>query len=91
MRMFPLTLTPVESKSFLDLFMADLQSQVITLYDSQRDTLTTSNWIQLNINIRTGVLFMLKKYDSWIGSGKMWDYLVVNNFTGVSSEIKKSY
>ena len=39
--MFPLTMTPSESQTFLDLYMIDLEGEVSALYNSQR--VTTAN------------------------------------------------
>ena len=34
---------------------------------------------------------MLRKYPTWIGSGNLWSCLLLNDFAGVSQEIKLSY
>lgn len=91
MNLFPLTLTADESKLFLDLYMTNLETQLVTQYDAARDGATTKAWTALNINIRTAVLYMVRSYPSWMGSGTFWTHLIANNFTQVSSTIKKSY
>lgn len=39
--------------------MTNLQDLVINYYDADRDSGTTADWLDLNINIRTAVLAKL--------------------------------
>lgn len=83
MKLFPLTLTSTESVEFLDNFMGNLATSVETLYNTNKVS-GNPDWMSININIRTAVLYEIKKNETLLGNSVMWTCLLQNDFAGVS-------
>ena len=60
--------------------MTNLQDLVINYYDADRDSGTTADWLDLNINIRTAVLAKLQDSPDLVRDSVFWDKLVLNQF-----------
>lgn len=81
MLLFPLTLTPTESKEVLDGFMTVLNTKVSTAYNSDRNTSSSQAWSAININIRTAVLQKFQSSPYKIRNSTMWTKLVANQYS----------
>ena len=84
MSLFPLNLTPLESKEVLDGFMAVLANKVSTFYNSDRNTSSSQAWSAININIRTAVLQKFKASPGLIRNSTIWTRLIANQYTEIS-------